>query len=267
MRIEKVLRRAGPLAAELGAVAEDLRASVVQVQSRAGGGAGVIWDANGLVVTNDHVAREERVGVVLSGGDRLAGTVVGRDREHDLAAVRVGRGGLPAAPHRDSTGLRVGELVLALGHPFGLEYALTAGIVSGLPEPAAERPMVRADLSLNPGNSGGPLADAAGRVVGINAMVAGPGLALAVPSAVVRAFVARVAGRVPRLGITAVPVTLPPAYARLVGSGATLGLVVSALEPGSAAAASGLLIGDVVVAAGGAPLAAPQRLVDAAALA
>ena len=267
MVIQDVLTHIDPLAAELGRVAERLRASVVSIQSRSGGGAGVIWSADGLVVTNDHVAQAERLRVVLADQTQLPGTVVARDRQNDLAAVRVERTVLPAARHRDSESLRVGELVLALGHPFGIEYALTAGILSGLPDLDVERPMIRADLSLNPGNSGGPLADAAGNVLGINAMVAGPGVALAVPTSIVRDFVARIAGTVPRLGLTAIPVSLSPSYRRLVGFDAPLGLVVAALEPRGLASAAGLLIGDVIVAAGGSALTTPRRLPDAVALA
>ncbi|HUZ02891.1 MAG TPA: trypsin-like peptidase domain-containing protein [Thermomicrobiaceae bacterium] len=266
MAFQDALQHVDPLATELSRVADRIRASVVSIQSRSGGGAGVIWSADGLVVTNDHVVGDERVRVVLADRGQLPGTVVGRDRQNDLAAVRIERTGLPAAPHRDEFSLRVGELVLAVGHPFGIEYALTAGIVSGLPDPRIDRPMIRADLSLNPGNSGGPLTDATGSVLGINAMVAGPGVALAVPTSIVRAFVARTAGSVPRLGLTAVPVTLSAPYQRLVGPGAALGLVVSAIEPGSAAAAAGLLLGDVIVSAGGSPLSSPRRLPDAVAL-
>ena len=125
------------------------------------------------------------------------GHVVARDLRNDLAVVSIGLDGLPAAEAR-TTPVRPGELVLAIGHPFGVRYAVALGIVStaALAVEGIERPLIRADVAIGPGNSGGPLLDAAGRVIGINAMIGG-GLALAVPSrlaeGLVRAVLAQAA--------------------------------------------------------------------------
>jgi serine protease Do len=157
-------------------------------------GAGVIWHPDGLILTNAHVARSD-VAVVLWDGRPRPARLVARDPERDLAALVVEASGLPAAEIGASAALRVGEVVLAVGNPFGLARALSAGLVH-----AVDEGVIRADLRLAPGNSGGPLADARGRVVGLNAMIVG-GLALAVPSEVARAFVMDVVrARAPRRG-------------------------------------------------------------------
>ena len=145
-------------------------------------GAGVVWHPDGLILTNAHVARSD-VSVVLSDGRACPARLVARDPTRDLAALVVDASGLPAAEIGESSALRVGEVVLAVGNPFGLARALSAGLVH-----AVDGRVIQADLRLAPGNSGGPLADARGRVVGLNAMIVG-GLAIAVPSEVARAFV------------------------------------------------------------------------------
>jgi serine protease Do len=250
----------GTAAAELAA---RLRASVVEVQDhRHGVGAGTIWQPDGLILTNHHVVPGDEAQVVLADGRRLAGRVVGRDQANDLAAVRVDAVGLPAVEVGDARRLRVGELVLAVGHTFGLRGALTVGVVSAAPaaEPSdGQRELIRADLLLGPGNSGGPLADARGRVVGLNAMVSG-GLALAVPSHLAASLVAP--GSAPaRLGLGLRAVRLGPGLAALAGS-ERAALVVSLAEAGPAGRA-GLLLGDVVVGLDGQPLDAPDGLLAA----
>lgn len=187
------------LSSALADVAQRLRASTVDVNGprrASGGGAGVIWRADGLVITNAHVARWRRGHVMLPGRGMCEAELVGRDPERDLAALQLDARDLVPAPIGDSTRLRVGELVFAVGSPLGMLGAVTSGIVYAV-GPAHRRgshEWVQADLRLMPGNSGGPLADALGRVVGINSMIAG-GLALAVPSAAVQAFLAPYLGQ------------------------------------------------------------------------
>ena len=182
---------------EASALASLVAPSVVEVRAGSGVGAGTIWRAHGLIVTNDHVVPHERAEIRLADGRSAIGHVVARDLRNDLAVVSVGLGGLPAANARTEP-VRTGELVLAIGHPFGVRYAVALGIVStaAVEIEGIERPLIRADVSIGPGNSGGPLVDAAGRVIGINAMIGG-GLALAVPSrqaeGLVRAVLARAA--------------------------------------------------------------------------
>ncbi|HLL98802.1 MAG TPA: trypsin-like peptidase domain-containing protein, partial [Rubrobacteraceae bacterium] len=165
--------------------------SVVQVRARGRGvGAGVIWDEKGLVLTNHHVVagrhRGAKTAVVLSEGREFDAGVVKSSRDLDLALLRVegGPGDLPTLPVGDSDALRVGELVYAIGHPWGRLGAVTAGVVSGIGVaggPGGRARYVQSDVSLAPGNSGGPLLNARCEVVGINAMIFGR-LALSIPS-------------------------------------------------------------------------------------
>jgi S1-C subfamily serine protease len=182
---------------DASALASRLAPSVVEVRAGSGVGAGTIWRAHGLIVTNDHVVPHERAEIRLADGRATLGHVVARDLRNDLAVVSIGLDNLPVAETR-TTPVRPGELVLAVGHPFGVRYAVALGIVSTAHAvvEGMERPLIRADVAIGPGNSGGPLVDAAGRVIGINAMIGG-GLALAVPSrlaeGLVRAVLAQAA--------------------------------------------------------------------------
>jgi serine protease Do len=182
---------------ELGAVADSLREITVGVHAagdrRAGEGAGVIWHREGLVVTNAHCVRHRRLSVRTGDGRSLDAAVVAHDPRLDLALLEAPglRGRAPLLGDIDS--LRAGELLVALGHPLGVPGALAIGVLHAVardPRSGAVR-WICADVRLAPGNSGGPLADAAGRVVGINTMIAG-GLGLAIPAPVVQRFVARV---------------------------------------------------------------------------
>ncbi len=181
---------------DFAGLAETLRRVTVEIVAGGGSlGSGLLWP-RGCVVTNAHVIRTARVAVRLVDGVRVEGRLVARDPDADLAVLRIPGSGLPAATLADSAAARVGSLVVAVGHPFGVRGALTAGIVHAVAPLVPGGPAwIHADVRLAPGNSGGPLADVAGSVVGLNAMVAG-GLALAVPVARVIAFV-RAAGVAP----------------------------------------------------------------------
>ena len=241
------------------AMAEQLRRSTVQVRSQRGpgGGSGVIWQADGLIITNAHVARGPQAIVELSDGRTFEAVVTTRDERRDLAALKVDATDLPAAAIGDSAALRVGALVLAVGNPLGLTGALTTGVVhaAASPESPRRQSWVQADVRLAPGNSGGPLADAQGRVIGINSMIAG-GLALAVPSNAVARFLAGSAAR-PALGVTMQPVRLP------LDGRVVLGLLVMEAAEGSTAEAAGLLTGDTIIGTGGALFARPDSLMRA----
>src|SRR5580704_6305234 len=227
---------------EFGEVAERLRRSTVQVAMgdgrERGQGSGVIWAADGLIVTNAHVAHGAEAKVSLWDGSTHKASVLNRDPRRDLASLRIAAAGLPAATAGDSSVLRAGELVIAVGNPMGFIGALTTGVVHSLPN---RKRWVAADVRLAPGNSGGPLADARGRVIGINTMIAG-GLALAVPSNAVGEFLKGETG--PTLGVTIQPVSLPDGG---------VGLLLLKVDPGSAAAAASLMIGDLLTGAGGRP--------------
>ncbi len=176
------------LAAAAAALAPRLARITVEVRGAGPGvrgpaiGSGVVWHPDGLVLTNAHVATRD-VTVLLADGRPRPARLVARDPRRDLAALAIDASGLPAAEIGDSGALRVGEVVLAVGNPWGLVRALSAGLVHAV-SPRA----IHADLRLAPGNSGGPLADAEGRVVGLNTMIVG-GLAVAVPSREARRFV------------------------------------------------------------------------------
>jgi serine protease Do len=173
--------------AGLAAIARELRAATVAVHDAGGrgSGTGVVWDARGIVITNAHVVRGPDATVETANGRRVRAALVGRDNERDLAALRIdprAAGGLTVASRRDAATLVPGELLVAVGNPHGIPGAVTAGLLQ-----RCNARWVVADVRLAPGNSGGPLADASGRVVGINSMIV-RGLAFAVPSGAVAAF-------------------------------------------------------------------------------
>jgi serine protease Do len=246
--------------------------SVVQV--RAGGrgaGAGVIWDEKGLVLTNHHVVagrrRNSKATVVLRDGREFEAEVVKRGRDLDLALLRVenGPGDLPAVPVGDSDALRVGGLVYAIGHPWGRLGAVTAGVVSGLGvagRPRGRARYVQSDVSLAPGNSGGPLLNFRGEVVGINAMIFG-NLALSIPSNAASAWLAGERHRRPRLGVRVLPVELPVSLRDADPEIPESGLMVAAVEVDGPAARVGLLVGDVLLGADDETPDGPESLLDA----
>ena len=182
---------AGPLGDELSLLADELRKITVQVHAgRSGHGSGVIWWSDGLIVTNAHVATGGGTRIRLADGRVLEGRLLAREPDRDLAALRVLATGLPAATPRGFDSLRPGELVTALGHPYGVPDALSIGVIHELTRDQGKPAWIRADIRLAPGNSGGPLADAAGRVLGLNTLVAG-GLGFAIPAGAVAGFLRR----------------------------------------------------------------------------
>jgi serine protease Do len=182
------------LNSDLAQVVEQVRSSLVELRNgHAGIGAGTIWHPDGLILTNAHVAGRTGLKVMLPDGRVLPARVLAHSADLDLAAVGVEAGGLPCIELGDSQKLQPGAWVLALGYPWGVPGAVTAGVVTGtgahLPEmPRNRRDWIAVSLHLRPGNSGGPLVDAHGRLVGINTMMAGPDVGLAVPVHVVKAF-------------------------------------------------------------------------------
>jgi serine protease Do len=173
---------------DFAGLAETLRGVTVEViGDGAALGSGVLWP-RGCVVTNAHVVRQPRVAVRSAGGGRFETRLVASDRKADLAVLRLVGGDLATAVLATGAA-RVGSLVVAVGHPFGIRGALTAGIVHAIgPIELGGPSWIQAHVRLGPGNSGGPLADVSGAIVGLNAMVAG-GLALAVPMSRVIDFV------------------------------------------------------------------------------
>lgn len=239
------------LAGETAELVERLRKSVVVVRDGGrGSGSGVIWQEDGVIVTNHHVVPGRQAHVALPDGRSFAATVRLSDPEHDLAVLDISARGLPAVQAGDSDALRAGELVFAIGHPLGLPGAVTTGIVMAAPRAGREgRGMVQADVSLAPGNSGGPLVTAEGKVIGINSMVRAPGLALAVPSNLVSELLAREPGGRVYLGVSLFETTLPRAWS--ADGAEAAGFVVTSVAAGSPAERAGMMLGDVLISVAG----------------
>ena len=230
-----------------GEIAEKLRRSTVLVSAGGrGGGSGVIWSSDGTVITNAHVVRGSQISLQLWDGREFQATVASRDPHRDLAMLRIGATNLPSALVADSSQVRPGELAIAIGNPLGFVGALTTGVihtVCSVPGLGSQS-WVQANVRLAPGNSGGPLADARGRVIGINTRVAGR-LALAIPSNIVRDFL--LSGPSDAwLGVTIQRVRIPRSNAG-GGKGHTLGLLLLEVESGSPASSASLLPGDILL--------------------
>lgn len=236
------------------------------IATRRGEGAGSasVITGDGFLLTSAHViAGAEVADAAFADGTRMRADVVGRDPLSDLAVLHA-RGTVPApVPLGDAARLRVGQLVVALGNPLGLAGSVTAGIVSALGRslPTGNGrvidEVIQTDAALNPGNSGGVLADSTGRMIGVNTAVAGIGVGLAVPiNATTREIVTTLmtTGRVRRawLGIAGTQAPLPPRLAERLGS--PTGLQIAAVTPRSPAAEAGLLAGDIVVELDGEPV-------------
>jgi len=240
-----------------GEVAERLRRSTVHISTNGQGhGSGIIMKSDGTIVTNAHVARFGHLHVTLWDGRSLPAEIAARDLRRDLATLRIAASGLPAAALRDSNELRPGELVIAIGNPLGFMGALTAGVVHAVgPLPGlGPRKWIQAGVRLAPGNSGGPLADAAGNVVGVNTMVAGR-LGLAVPSNEVARLLR--GKRAYPLGVTLRPIPVTSQGRE------RLGLIILELAPDGAASRASLFPGDILVGAEGRFFGALEDLEDA----
>lgn len=242
---------------EFAEIAEQLRRSTVLIHAGGhGSGSGVIWASDGLVVTNAHVVRGSHVCVQLWDGREFEAVIRSRDLRRDLAQLRIEAANLPAASPADSSQVRPGELVIAIGNPMGFVGALATGVIHGVgPIPRlGSQSWVQADVRLAPGNSGGPLADASGHIVGINTMVAGR-LALAIPSNVVRNFLSGSSADA-WLGATVHPAWIPRSGSRPKA----FGLVILEVEPGSPASRASLLPGDILLGTGEKPFASLEDL-------
>jgi S1-C subfamily serine protease len=265
--VASVVERVGPSVLHVRAIRERGRGL--------SSGSGVLFTPDGYGLTNSHVVRGAvAVEAALDDGRTVIADVVGDDPATDLAVLRLGASeSLPCAPLGDSGRLRVGDYVIAVGSPFGLAKTVTSGIVSALgrtlrSEQAGRliEDVIQTDAPLNPGNSGGPLLDAEGRVVGINTAIFFPaqGLCFAVPSGTASFVAAEVLrhGRVRRawLGVGVEGVTLAARTVRAHGLARPGGVAVRSVEPGGPAAAAGIEAGDIVVALGGKPVATPSDL-------
>jgi S1-C subfamily serine protease len=226
----------------------------------AGQGSGVVFTPDGYVLTNSHVAGGAKDFVVmLPSGVKSAARMVGDDPETDLAVLRMSATGLDYATFGSSSQLRIGELVVAIGNPFGYQTTVTAGIVSALGRSLRARSgrliesVIQTDAPLNPGNSGGPLVNGRGLVIGINTAMAGAaqGICFAIGSDTAEHVAARLMrdGRVrrARLGIAGQTITIDKRLARRLSRGSANAVMVSEVIDGGAAAQAGLVAGDILL--------------------
>ncbi|MCW6008406.1 trypsin-like peptidase domain-containing protein [Micromonospora sp. CPCC 205371] len=256
-----------------GKVLPSVAALAVRTARGAGAGSAVTFTDDGFLLTSAHVVAGATGGMATFGdGLETRFDVVGADPLSDLAVLRVRATGAPPAELGDADRLRIGQLVVAVGNPMGLAGSVTAGVVSGLGRSIPTRDgrnvrliddVIQTDAALNPGNSGGALANSNGWVIGVNTAVAGYGLGLAVPiNTNTRQIIGELVstGRVRRawLGVAGAPVPLPPPVAERLEQ--KMGLRVVEVVPGSPAGVAGIYLGDVIVSAGGRPVPNVQAL-------
>ncbi|HZR43163.1 MAG TPA: trypsin-like peptidase domain-containing protein [Ktedonobacteraceae bacterium] len=227
--------------------------SIVQVRNgQRGGGTGIIWGTDGRIITNNHVIAGDKatIHVHLVDGRTLDATILHRNPRLDLALLKVTANDLKALPVGDSSNLRVGEWVFAIGHPWGQRWSVTAGIVSTISSVQLANNFtthyIKSDVLLAPGNSGGPLLNADGHVVGVNAMIFGGDLSVAIPSNVVNTWLASLPGRRNVLGIELQTVELPVSIRQSLQPPRETGLLVVGTQARQGYY-SDLLIGDILL--------------------
>jgi S1-C subfamily serine protease len=233
-------------------------------RAQGGQGSGFVFTPDGLLLTNSHVVHNARsIQVSLSDGRRLPGALIGEDPDTDLAVVRASASDLPALKLGDSQTIRVGQLVIAIGNPLGFSATVTAGVVSALGRSLRSHSgrlmddIIQTDAALNPGNSGGPLVNSRGEVIGVNtAIISGAqGLCFAIAANTAQYVVGRLIrdGRIRRsyIGVAGQNAPVARQFVRFYGLGVSSGVLVATIEPDSPAAKSLLREGDMIVALDG----------------
>jgi S1-C subfamily serine protease len=242
-------------------------------RERRSGGSGFVFTPDGLILTNSHVVHDaRRIEVTLADGRRMPATAIGDDPASDLAVVRVDEPGLTTAALGDSQQLRVGQLVVAIGNPYGFQSTVTAGVVSALGRSLRSYSgrliddVIQTDAALNPGNSGGPLVDSAGRVVGVNTATILPaqGICFAIGINTAKFVASRLLrdGRIRRsyIGVSAQTVPVHRRVVRFYELAKESGAMVLSVEENSPAKRAGLRDGDIIVTLEGKPVAGVDDL-------
>ena len=254
-------------------VAQAGRSRSGEPHERQGGGSGFVFTPDGLILTNSHVVHgATRIQASFSDGHRFPAHTIGDDPATDLAVIRIDAPQIVAAPLGDSQKLRVGQLAIAIGNPYGFQYTVTAGVVSALGRSLRSYSgrliddVIQTDASLNPGNSGGPLVSSDGRVVGVNTatIMGAQGLCFAIGSNTAKFVAGRLLrdGRIRRayIGVEAQTAPLHRRLVRFYDLPQESGVIVSAVTPGSPAQRAGLREGDVIVALDGKAVAGVDDL-------
>lgn len=253
---------------------EQVGSAVVRVEAASGAGSGVIFTPDGFILTNNHVVGEPahrprqssggqeaglHLKVTLPDGRSLQADLIGRDADTDLAVLRIDGSHLPFAHLGNSKSVRVGQVAIAIGNPYGFDHSVTSGVVSALGRSIRSRSgrlmddIIQTDASLNPGNSGGPLVTTAGEVIGINTAMILPaqGICFAIASNTVRFVASRLMrdGRVRRsyIGVAGQQTSVPRALARANQMAVTSGVLVASIEEKGPAARAGVTDGDVIL--------------------
>ena len=240
--------------AELMRLIEHVKPGIVQVRNEGhGAGTGIIWRADGTIVTNHHVVPNDdtTIQVHLSDNRVLNAKVIDRNPKLDLAILQITADKLVALPAGLSSQLRVGELVFAIGHPWGQRWVVTAGIVSGVgtlkaADDAKTPQHIKSDVGIAPGYSGGPLLNAEGKVVGINAMIFGGDLAVSIPVDVVSNWIGTPRRHID-LNFEVLPVEIPASLRKGIAAKRESGLLVVATNFNGASESTDIFIGDVLL--------------------
>ena len=249
------------------AAVETAGPAVVRIEAGRGGGSGVVFTPDGFVLTNHHVVeRGGTIRVTLPDGRESEGSLIGRDADTDLAVLRIGGSPLPWARFGDSRQVRVGQVAVAIGNPYGFQHSVTTGVVSAVGRSLRAQSkrliedVIQTDAALNPGNSGGPLVTTRGEVIGINTAMLAPaqGLCFAIASNTARWVASRLMrdGRIRRsyIGIIGNQIPIPRALARVNHVAVGSGVRIASVAAGSPAEAAGLKEADIVLGFNGHPV-------------
>ena len=261
----------------VSAAAEKVGPSVVYIEVKhrrgakgpetAGGGSGFVFTPDGFVLTNSHVvARSSKIAVTLLDGRSMEANLIGEDSDTDLAVLRISASNLVPAELGESKSIRVGQVAIAIGSPFGFQYTVTAGVVSALGRSLRSASgrlidnVIQTDAALNPGNSGGPLINTRGQVIGVNTAVILPaqGVCFAIAIDTAKFVAGRLIrdGRIVRayIGLAATNIRLPRRLVRFHRLPAESAVAVASVEPESPAQRAGLQVNDIIVAYGSQPI-------------